>query len=274
MDTKHLQMVAEESVRMAGSFLRLMSFKGLRIFRKGTNDVVTNFDMESERLIKNHILMHFPDHVIQAEESEVTFEKLPDDVIWFIDPLDGTKAFLRGNFAFVCMSVAAWSKKEGVLAGIIYNPFTDMLYSAAKNGDVRLNTNKLPAPRSSSIEKARLLIDFSGRISDRIQYDLAIADLSGKIGRSYRLGGGISQHLMLIAQGTLHGGLFWGAGYKGKFWDIAAAVLILEQLGIKFTTLEGNSVHPTDQIFDQLIVAAPSLHKQILNWVMELKKLK
>ncbi|UCG90474.1 MAG: hypothetical protein JSU57_01720, partial [Candidatus Heimdallarchaeota archaeon] len=135
----------------------------------------------------------------------------------------------------------------------------------------RLNKNPLPKPRTCPINKARLLIDFSSRLSDPLKRELAIADLTGKIGRSYRLGGGISQHLMLIAQGTLDGGLFWGAGRKGEFWDIAAAAIILERLGFKFTNLEGKPIHPSDQVFDQLIVAAPSLHKQLLKWVNELK---
>jgi myo-inositol-1(or 4)-monophosphatase len=270
MDINHLQTVSEQAAKMAGSFLRLLSFEGLQIFRKGKSDVVTSFDMESERLIKNHILMHFPDHIIQAEESKIDIETLPDNIIWFIDPLDGTKAFLRGNFAFVSMSIAAWDK-SGVLAGVVFNPFTDMLYSAAKGGEVRLNGNTLHSPKTSPIKKARLLIDFSSRLSDPLKKELAIADLTGNIGRSYRLGGGISQHLMLIAQGTLDGGLFWGAGRKGQFWDIAAAAIILDRLGFKFTNLEGKPIHPSDQVFDQLIVALPKLHREILNWVADLK---
>lgn len=273
MKSEDLKIVAEQAARMAGSFLRLMSFTDLQIFRKGKGDVVTNFDMESERLIKNHIRMHFPDHVIQAEESQINLDSLPDNIIWFIDPLDGTKAFLRGNFAFVCMSIAAWDK-SGVLAGVVYNPFTDMLYSSSKDGKVSLNGTVLHSSRTDCpLKNARILIDFSSRISNQIQHELAIADLTGKIGRVYRLGGGISQHLMLIAQSTLDAGIFWGAGYKGQFWDIAAATLIIERLGLKFTNLNGDPVHPTDEVFDQLLVAAPTLHQELLEWVTNLKKL-
>jgi myo-inositol-1(or 4)-monophosphatase len=271
MNTKHLQNVAEEAAKMAGSFMRLMSFKELQVFQKGVGDVTTNFDLESERLIKNHLLMHFPDHALQAEES-VSKEGIDSDTVtWFIDPLDGTKAFLRGNLAFVCMSIAAWDQ-SGLLAGVVYNPFTDMLYSTSKKGGVYLNGTKLPPPRNYHLVEARMLVDFTDKLPDQLKRDLATADLEGKIGRSYRLGGGISQHLMLVAQGTLHGALFWGAGRKGKYWDIAAAALILERLGIKLTTLDGNVVHPTDTIFDQLLIAAPSLHEEMLTWVEKLKK--
>ena len=271
MQPKKLQSVAEEAARMAGSFLRLMSFQGLRVFRKGDRDVTTNFDLESERLIKNHITMHFPDHVLLAEETSADAEIRSDTITWFIDPLDGTKAFLRGNFAFVCMSIAAWDN-SGLLAGVVYNPFTDMLYSTAKKRMVYLNGSVLYPPKPYKITSARIMVDFSNKLPMDIQKKLAIADLEGTIDRSYRLGGGISQHLMLIAQGTLHGALFWGAGRKGKYWDIAAATLILEQLGIKITTLEGESIHPTDTIFDQLVIAPPPLHQDLLEWVDTLRK--
>ncbi|MHA1213722.1 MAG: inositol monophosphatase family protein [Candidatus Hodarchaeales archaeon] len=272
MDAEDFRIVAEQAAKIAGSFLRLMSFKDLQIFRKGGTDVYTNFDIESERLIKNHILMHFPEHFIMAEETPTTFEEFPEGVIWFIDPLDGTKAFLRGNFAFVSMSIAAWDN-NGVIAGVVYNPFTDMLYSAARNGLAYLNGSELPPPKIFPLKKARILVDFSNRLPDALKRKLAVADLDGEIGRSYRLGGGISQHLMLVAQGTLHGALFWGAGYKGQFWDIAAACLILENLGLKTTNLEGQPIHPTDEVFDRLVVAAPPLHKQMLKWVSTLKPL-
>jgi len=194
------------------------------------------------------------------------------DNIWFIDPLDGTKAFLRGNLAFVCMSIAAWDE-TGLLAGVVYNPFTDMLYSSAKSSSAYLNGSVLPPPSTFPLKEARLLIDFSNRLPLGTQKQLAIADLDDVIGRSYRLGGGISQHLMLVAQGTLHGALFWGAGRKGKYWDIAAAALILERLGVKMTTLEGKAIHPTDKLFDQLIIARPKLHKEMIRWVEKLKKI-
>ena len=267
---EHYRKVAEQAAKMAGSFLRLMSFKDLQVFRKGDNDFVTNFDMESERLIKNHILMYFPNHLIQSEESEIHFDSIPEEVIWFIDPLDGTKAFLRGNLAFVSMSIAAWDK-DGLVAGVVYNPFTDMLYSAARNGRCYLNGSILFKPKTYPLKKARILVDFSNKIPTNLQYKLATADLTGQIGRSYRLGGGISQHLMLIAQGTIHGGIFWGAGWKGRFWDIAAANLIIRRLGLKFTNLEGNNVHPTDEVFDQLLIASDPLHGELLQWVTNLK---
>lgn len=263
--------VAEQSVRMAGAYLRLISFEKLEIFKKGPGDIFTNYDIESERLIKNHISMHYPEDVIIAEESSTDLGAVANKVTWYVDPLDGTKAFLRGDFGMVSMSVAAWDN-EGLVAGTVYNPFTDIMYSAARGHSVLMNGYPLRKPADPPLDRARVLIDFSGKMPYKIKEHLVLGELTGRVGRPFRIAGGISQHLVLIAQSTLHGGLFWGVGRKGQFWDIAAAILILENLGIKVTNLEGKRLHPSDECFDQMIIGPENLHKEILDWVNDIKK--
>ena len=264
-ETEYLR-VAEEAVRMAGSFLRLMSLEDLQVFRKGKRDIVTNFDLESERLITNTIKMYFPDHQIVAEESPKEEKYGPQRAVWYVDPLDGTKAFLRGNFAFVTVCIGV-RDTEGLVAGAILNPFTDMLYTASRNGAACLNGVKLPIPEEIALKKARMLIDFSGALPNHMKRALAAADILKVVGRIFRLDGSISAHLALIAQGTLDGGLFWGVGRKGNYWDIAGALQILEKVKIKVTNLQGEAIQPTSEIFDQLVVARPKLHAEILDWV-------
>ncbi|HIC98958.1 MAG TPA: hypothetical protein EYP08_04790 [Pyrodictiaceae archaeon] len=70
--------------------------KNLKIDEKSKNDFVTQADKESEKVIINTILNFFPNHKIYAEESEHNLDKLKDgDIIWIIDPLDGTKNFIH-----------------------------------------------------------------------------------------------------------------------------------------------------------------------------------
>ncbi|MFX0114987.1 MAG: inositol monophosphatase family protein [Candidatus Hodarchaeota archaeon] len=262
--------VAEQAVRMAGSFLRLMSLEELRVFRKDGGEIVTNFDLESERLITNAIKMHFPDHEIVAEESADKAPHGPHHIVWYVDPLDGTQAFLRGNFAYVCVSVGV-RDQEGLVAGAILNPFTDMLYTASRNGRARLNGVPLFPVDDRPLNKARMLIDFSSRLPKHIQRALSMADIHGVIGRAFRLDGSISQHLALIAQGTLDGGIFWGIGRKGNYWDIAGALQILTKLNIKVTNLDGHPILPKSEIFDQMVVAPPQLHAETLDWAASIK---
>lgn len=272
---EELLKVAEQSVAMAGSFIRLMSLSKLQIFqrKKATiyNKIVTNFDLASERLIKREIEMNFPDHEIHAEESEMELEidTGKHEYQWFVDPLDGTKAFIKGNLAFVSLSVACCDS-EGVVVAAIYNPFTDILYSASRSGKALMNGLPLPQPRAFLLSRSRIIIDFSGEIKDKIKQKLALAEHKGFIGRMFRYDGSIAQHLCLIAQGTIDGAIFYGSGEKGAYWDIAAGILILEKQDIKITDFNGDTITHKSKIFDQLIIAPPKIHTQLLKWVRSL----
>lgn len=254
--------IAEESVRLAGSFLRLMSIDNIEVFRK-KGVVISSFDIEAERLIKNRIAMSYPDHGFVTDFSSTGEES---SVTWYCDPLDGTKAFIRGQLAFVSLSAAAVDK-DGIIAASIYNPFTDVLYSASRDEGVYLNGKTIMIPDDVDLNKARILIDFSKDISQRIQRRLATADLNNEIGRIFRFDGSIAQHLALIAQGTLDGAIWYGSGTKGNYWDIAGGFLLLEKLNFSCTDLRGNKITAETIGFDRIVIGQPQLHKQILSFI-------
>ena len=261
---KNVRKVAEDSVRLAGSFLRLLSIDNIEVFRQ-QGKLISTFDIEAERLIRSTISMTFPDHKIVTDFTGSSSNS-ESEVTWFCDPLDGTKAFMKGQIAFVSLSVAAVDN-SGIIAAAIYNPFTDVLYSASRDETVFLNEKPLSAPDDLSLIKARLLIDFSKDIPQSIQIKLATADITNNIGRVLRFDGSIAQHLALIAQGTLDGCLFWGTGKKGNYWDIAAALLLLDKLNFICTDLTGKKVSITSHSFDQLVVGQPKLHKELLEYI-------
>lgn len=262
-DPSEVRKVAEDSVRLAGSFLRLLSIDNIETFRK-QGKLISTFDIEAERLIRTTISMSYPSHKIITDFTDST--KDDTEITWYCDPLDGTKAFIRGQLAFVCLSVAAVDK-EGIVAASIYNPFTDVLYSASRSENVYLNGKKISQQEEISLTKARILIDFSREIPGLIQAKLATADLTNQIGRIFRFDGSIAQHLALIAQGTLDGAIIWGSGKKGNYWDVAAALLFLEKLNIICTDLTGKKITIKSHSFDQLVIGSPKLHQQILDYI-------
>lgn len=263
LNPSDVRKVAEDSVRLAGSFLRLLSIDNIETFRK-QGKLISTFDIEAERLIRNTITMAYPGHKIITDFTGSSSEET--DVIWYCDPLDGTKAFIRGQLAFVSLSVAAVNK-DGIIAASIYNPFTDVLYSASKDEEVFLNNKILSVPDEIALNRARVLIDFSKDIPHPIQTKLATADLRGKIGRIFRFDGSIAQHLALIAQGTLDGAIIWGSGKKGNYWDIAAALLFLEKLNFICTDLAGKKINIKSHSFDQLVIGQPKLHQEMINYI-------
>jgi len=267
MDGKEIRKVAEEAVRTAGSFLRLMSIDNLEVFRK-QGHLISIFDIEAERLIRNRIHMSFPDHQVLTDFTSSSGNE-DVQVTWYVDPLDGTKAFLKGQIAFVSLSAAAVDN-DGLIAAAIYNPFTDVLYSASRDEEVFLNNRVIHTPKEVGILNARILVDFSKSIPNQIQHRLATADLVSDIGRIFRFDGSIAQHLALIAQGTLDGAILWGSGEKGNYWDIAAGILLLDKLGFVSTDLHGLLITPESLSFDQLVIGQPALHNEMLEYVKEL----
>lgn len=264
--------VAEEAALQGGKHIKKEYFNNsaLIVREKKKNDFVTNLDIESEQIIKKIIKAFNPQAYIIGEE-EGSEGKKSESIVWFVDPLDGTSAFVRSNVAFVSVSVAAVDNKtKKVLAGVIYNPFTDMLYTASNSESFFNKTIKLSNKDSTSLNKARVLIDISDKHPSFFRKILGSADVD-RVGRILRYDGSFAQHMCLIAKGTLDGGLFWGTGDKGNFYDIASVLLICRNAGLLVTDLQGSDLTFESKHYDQLVVAPPKLHAELMSFVNEIK---
>ena len=85
---------AIEAARKAGSYQRHRFTSPLGVELKGDNDLATEVDRKSERLIVDHLLTHFPEYAILAEEGE--YPQKGSQPRWIIDPLDGMVTGLDG----------------------------------------------------------------------------------------------------------------------------------------------------------------------------------
>ena len=112
---------------------------GLEVRAKGTHDLVSLADHESEARIIAEIQGAFPDHLILAEESGRRGESSRYE--WLIDPLDGTSNFLQGLPVF-CVSVACRHRGE-VVAGAVLDPVGENLFTATRGGGARWNDSEM-----------------------------------------------------------------------------------------------------------------------------------
>lgn len=263
--------IAQDAALQGGKYIREQYFanKELIIREKKKNDFVTNLDVESEKIIKKIIkAFNSKARIIGEEEGEEGSNS--ESIAWFVDPLDGTSAFIRSNIAFVSVSVAAVDNKtKDVLAGVVYNPFTEMLYTASGKNAFLNDTVKLSNNQHVPLSKARILIDYSDNHPSYFRKILGAADVD-RVGRILRYDGSFAQHMCLIANGTLDGGLFWGVGDKGNYYDLASALLICRNSGLLVTDLVGNDLTYSSEHYDQLVVGSPELHKELINFVREI----
>jgi myo-inositol-1(or 4)-monophosphatase len=124
---------AKAAAREAGRLLGENYGKRGEIMYKGTVDLVTRFDKESQDLIYRRLAASFPDHGFLAEEG--LSRDSATDLRWIIDPLDGTTNFAH-TFPVFCVSIALERAGSSVL-GVVYDPTRDELFEAVRGKGAR-----------------------------------------------------------------------------------------------------------------------------------------
>jgi myo-inositol-1(or 4)-monophosphatase len=238
---------AVEAARIAGRFQRYRFTSLLDVALKGDKDLVTEIDRESERLIVGHLLGSFPDHSIIAEEGE--YSPGTADFRWIIDPLDGTTNYAHG-FPWFCVSIGLEAAGE-LVAGVIYNPMHEELFTATRGGGAFLNGHRLQVSSRGPLQNTLLGTGFP--------YDCASDPANNfdnfiafqKAARGIRRAGAAALDLAYVAAGRLDG--FWEL--KLKPWDVAAGVLLVREAGGTVTTFDGTAY----DVFNHRIVASNGL---------------
>ena len=143
-------------VRRAGDLLKKASTGAFLTMQKGGNerDVITSVDLEINGFLVEEIRAAFPDHSLSSEEGG-GIEKV-SKFEWVLDPVDGTANFSRGIPHF---SVCVGLLKDGVpVAGAVYNPMTEELFSFEKGRGAFLNGQPIQVSKVTEPEKAQGLL--------------------------------------------------------------------------------------------------------------------
>ena len=220
---------------------------------KGAVDLVTETDLESQRIIVSEIRRAFPDHSILAEEEGLSEER--GDDLWIIDPLDGTTNFAH-RFPFVCVSIAHL-KEDVIDVGVIYNPMLNEFFWAERGRGAYLNDRRIRVSRESALRKSLIATGFP--------YDLepvrseVIRRLENMLSSSQgiRRPGSAAIDLAYVAAGVLDG--FWEQSLKP--WDIAAGILLVEEAGGKVSDFHDDSV---DLFTGRIMASNGHIHEQML----------
>lgn len=249
---------ATDLARQAGDIIR-GKFGGN--FEKGYKscpaDLVTEVDRQAEDLITAGLRAKFPDHTIIGEESEGTAEASPDGYTWYVDPLDGTTNFVYG-IPFCCVSIGLASSK-GMVAGVVYDPFRDECFSAAKGRGTFLNGRPVRVDGTRKTLKEGLLVTgypSNERFRDRLQrinYHRLIESCA-----NLRALGAAALELAYIACGRLTG--FWENTLRP--WDVAAGSLLVEEAGGRVTDIDGNRL--SLDCYPSIVASNGLIHSELL----------
>jgi myo-inositol-1(or 4)-monophosphatase len=240
------------AARIAGEYQRSRFASPLDIEMKGDKNLVTEVDRESERLIVEHLLSRFPGHDIVAEEGDYPQSGSP--FRWIIDPLDGTTNYAHG-FPWFCSSIGLEHEGE-LVAGAIYNPVYDELFTATKGGGAFLNGNRQSVSKRSPLKNSLLATGFPYDCASDPANNFANFIAFQKTARGIRRAGAAALDLAYVAAGRLDG--FWEL--KLKAWDVAAGVLLVREAGGHVTTFDGSSY---DIFNDRILASNGVLHDEM-----------
>jgi len=230
---------AQEIAREAGARLREFYAQGVETEYKGDVDLVTVADRTVEKLIRTRLAEAFPDHGIYGEEG--TRDRMEGAFRWYVDPLDGTTNFAHG-FPQFCVSMGLEHRPadltdgcDGTLvAGVIYDPLRDEIFTAERGGGARLNGKPIHVSRTAHLGEALLATGFPSRkrhTSPNIHYYHEFTLRSHGVRRA----GSAALDLAYVACGRLDA--FWE--FNLNPWDTAAGLLLIEESGGRITDFAG-----------------------------------
>jgi myo-inositol-1(or 4)-monophosphatase len=213
--------------REAGALLRSGYGQALEITHKGTIDLVTQYDQGSEAILLGGLRAAFPTHSFNAEESG---RAAGDDYEWFIDPLDGTTNFAHG-FPVFSISVALAHRRR-LIAGVVYDPLRDELYTAEAGQGAFCNGVKLQVSAVAALDQALLCTGFPYDVRTNPQNNLAEFAHMQLHSQGVRRPGSAALDLAWMAAGKVDG--YWE--YRLNPWDVAAGALLVREAGGRVTT--------------------------------------
>jgi myo-inositol-1(or 4)-monophosphatase len=228
--------------------------------KEGKQNLVTEYDHASEELIFKYLKQQFPDHGILSEEShpKMLEEK---EVLWIIDPLDGTVNFAH-HIPVFSVSIAAAINNE-IVCGVIYQPMTEELFTAERKKGAFLNGTRLKVSTNHQFDMAMMATGFPYNVDKNPLHCIDFFAHMTSLGLPIRRLGSAAIDLAYVAAGRFDG--YWEVTLHP--WDMAAGKLLVEEAGGKVTRYDG-SIHT---LFEEQSVLATNghLHAKIIS---ELKK--
>ncbi|MGB9789094.1 MAG: inositol monophosphatase family protein [Thermotoga caldifontis] len=242
-----------EAARRAGEIAMEFFEKELSIKTKSMRaDVVTQADVECQRVIVEVLKAHYPDAIFVLEEG---FEggKIPHgETVFVVDPIDGTLNYSH-SLPYFAVSIARMSHGR-IVEGAVYLPFSDEMFYAEEGKGAYLNGRRIVNDKKPSMDRALLV---TGWPYDEGKMDWALRSVEklSKLCQEVRIIGSSALELCYLACGRFDG--YWEIALKP--WDVAAGVLIAREAGVvvgglngEFDLESGEIVAATSTLFEQL----------------------
>ncbi|MGX8011460.1 inositol monophosphatase family protein [Mesorhizobium sp. ORM8.1] len=206
--------------------------QNLQVSMKGPGDYVSQADRKAEEIVFTELSKARPGYAFLMEERGAV-EGEDAQHRWIVDPLDGTTNFLHGIPIF---SVSIALERQGqIVAGVIYNPAMDELYTAERGGGAFMNDRRLRVAGRGKLTDAVIGcgVPHLGR-GQHGNFLIELRNVMAEVSGVRRLGSA-ALGLAYVAAGRMDG--FWEVGLSS--WDIAAGILLVREAGGFVSDMDG-----------------------------------
>jgi myo-inositol-1(or 4)-monophosphatase len=214
-----LDLAAEVALEAGALSLEWLE-KGAKTWDKSPGNPVTEADIAVNDLIERRLRPARPGYGWLSEETKDDPADRAHGRVWVIDPIDGTRAFMRGEAAF-CISIARLEGPRPVV-GALFNPLTNELLTATAGGGATLNGEPIEAMPTCNLHGCRMILrpEVHERLSKRQEWPVTqvLKPMPSSIAYRMALVAAGRWDAAIVLQGT-------------NDWDIAAAALIVEEAG-------------------------------------------
>ncbi|WP_457556948.1 adenylyl-sulfate kinase [Candidatus Harpocratesius sp.] len=221
--------------RQAGQKILEFYNDDMQISIKSDKSPLTQADTAANSIIVTFLQSRFPEHAILSEESKDDKSRLENDFCWIVDPLDGTKEFIKRNDEFTVNIALAY--KHRVILGIIYAPVLEELYYAAEGIGTFLEIADKPPIRLHVNSKTTDLTVVSSRSHKSEKLVSLLSQHQNKIKSEVSKGSSLKG--CLVARGDAE--IYYRFGYTME-WDTAAMQSIVEQAGGIFRQMDDSEM--------------------------------
>lgn len=198
--------------------------QNLQVSMKGPGDYVSQADRKAEEILFTELSKARPGYAFLMEERGL-IEGDDGQHRWIVDPLDGTTNFLHGIPLFA-ISIAL-ERQGQIVAGVVYNPAMDELYTAERGGGAFMNDRRLRVAGRTKLIDAVIGcgVPHLGR-GQHGNFLVELRNVMAEVSGVRRLGSA-SLDLAYVAAGRMDG--FWETGLSA--WDVAAGILLIREAG-------------------------------------------
>jgi myo-inositol-1(or 4)-monophosphatase len=217
-----------DTVREAGALALSLFRTELKNWTKGASSPVSEADIAVNDLLEARLRSATPDYGWLSEESADDEARLARELVWIVDPIDGTRGYLAGREDW-CVSVALVEGAAPVLSAV-FAPVTEEFFFAARGQGATRNGEPILATGGTALDFAR--VAGPKPLVERLKPTPADITLHPRIAS-------LALRLCRVAQGDLDAAF---AGGQSRDWDLAAANLIVQEANGRMTALSGDAI--------------------------------